>query len=557
MLNRLTDHAPGARLHADVAIIGAGAAGITLARALTGRGLSVCLVESGDADYDPKVQDLAIGEIRGQPYYDLRDARLRFFGGTTAIWGGRCMPLDPIDYRARPWVPLSGWPIDEDMVAPWLREAGAGLGLRFERFDARLREDLDLQEFPLEGAGLGTVFWQFDHAFWRFGLPNCRDLARADDLCILLGATLMDIVTDPQARHVQDLQLAGRDGQRRWLRAGQVVLAAGGIETPRLLLNARGTMPMGLGNAQDQVGRYFMEHPRALIGCVYGQDGLRLWQAYRAFHKAGTKLTPALRLPDAEQEARGVLNAAVTLKYRPNGGRSLLARIYEEARHRGSPNRLVRRIWSMKSLVDRAVVQRAEMALRRAQIAAGAGSFQVMVRAEQAPDPESRITLSARRDALGQPMARLDWRVGAQEVATARAMGEVFGAALDRAGIGGFVRADWLDDAAAGWPTDPTISGHALGGYHHMGTTRMGTDPATSVVDPECRLHGVDNLWIAGSSVFPTGGWSNPTLMIIALSLRLAERVAAEAERTRQPRVLRAVGTGAGPAAGQAARSLG
>jgi choline dehydrogenase-like flavoprotein len=534
MLNRLTEHAPDARLHADVAIVGAGAAGITLARALLGRGLSVCLVESGDADYEPEVQDLSIGESRGQPYYDLRDARLRFFGGTTAIWGGRCMPLDPIDYRTRSWVPQSGWPIDEAALAPWLRAAGAGLGLRFEHFDARLRKVLDLPDFPLEGAGLDTAFWQFDHAFWRFGLPNCQDLAQADDLRILLGATLVDIVTDPQARHVQELQLAGRDGHRRWLRAGQVVLAAGGIENPRLLLNARGSMPTGLGNARDQVGRYFMEHPRALIGCVHGQDGLRLWQAYRAFHRAGAKLTPALRLPDAEQEARGVLNAAVTLKYRPNGGRSLLARLYEEVRHRGSPNRLVRRIWSMKSLVDRAVVQRAEMALRRAQIAAGAGSFQVMVRAEQAPDPESRITLSAQRDTLGQPMARLDWRIGAQEVATARAMGEVFGAALDRAGIGGFARADWLDDAAAGWPTDPTISGHALGGYHHMGTTRMGTDPATSVVDPECRIHGMDNLWIAGSSVFPTGGWSNPTLTIIALSLRLAERVAAEAGRTQE-----------------------
>jgi len=474
------------------------------------------------------VHDLYAGTTSGQPYYELRESRLRFFGGTTAIWGGRCMPMDPIDYRARPWVARSGWPVGEAELEPYVWQAAKGLGLRFWLFDDRLREDVRLPRFPLDGHGLDTAYWQFDHQFWRFGLPNCRDLAEAPDVRTLLGANLTDIVTGPGARHVEDLVLSGLGGRRLRLRARHVVLACGGIENARLLLAARGTMPMGLGNAHDQVGRHFMEHPRALVGLVHGAGGLRVWAGYRAFQAGGAKLTPALRLPDAVQEARGVLNAAMTLKYRPASGRSLLARIYDEARHRGAANRFMRRVWSLKTLVDRSVAKRAEMALRRAQIARGAGAFQVMVRAEQAPDPHSRVTLTRERDALGLPRAHLRWRLGTQEVETARAAADSFAAALEGAGIPGFERAGWLDAPGADWPTDPTISGHALGGYHHMGTTRMGTDPKTSVTDADCRLHGLDNLWVAGSSVFPTAGWSNPTLTILALSLRLADRLAAE-----------------------------
>lgn len=526
MLTRLSEYQDGELIEADIAIIGAGAAGITLARALVGRGLSICLVESGGADYDPVVQDLYDGSLSGQTYYDLRESRLRFFGGTTAIWGGRCMPFDPIDLRRRSWVRDSGWPLSCAELEPYMQQAGRQLDLRFRHFDDRLRAEARLPSFPLDGLGLETAFWQFDHRFWRFGLPNCSDLAAAADVRLLLGASLADIETTPEARAVETLHLAGLDGRRLRLRARHTVLACGGIENARLLLAARGAMPMGLGNAHDQVGRHFMEHPRALIGKVRGAEGLRLWAAYRAFHAGRAALTPALRLPDATQEARGVLNAAVTMKYRPAGGMSLLTRIYDSARHHGAPNRFVRRLWSFKSVIDSAFVQRAELMLRRAQIAGGRGAFQVMVRTEQAPNPQSRVTLAQDTDALGMPKAHLHWQLGAQEVETARAMADSFAAALDRAGIGGFERAAWLDEAGTDWPADPTVSGHAYGGYHHIGTTRMGENPRHSVVDSDCRVHGVPNLWIAGSSVFPTAGWSNPTLTILALTLRMADRLA-------------------------------
>lgn len=527
MLSRIGDYHDDATLDADIAIVGAGIAGLTLARALQGRRLSICVIESGHDDYDAAIQDLYEGQTAGQPYYELRESRLRFFGGTTAIWGGRCIPLDPIDYQRRDWVPDSGWPITHDDLDPYMQRAGRALGLRFRHFDMRLRAETGLPDFPLEGAGLETAFWQFDTKYWRFGLANCADLTRDPKVHVLLGASLTDIGSDAGARHVTHLTLSGLSGRRITLRAWVTVLACGGIENARLLLAARSVAPQGLGNAHDTVGRWFMEHPRARLGMIGGPAGLDLWRAYRAFRVGGAKLAPALRLPDATQREMGVLNAGLTLKYRPDAGQSPVERLYDAARRRAAPNRFMRRLWSVKQLVDSPPVQKGEDWLRRAQIARGKGGFQVMIRSEQAPNRDSRITLLDNdRDALGMPKIRLHWQLNGHEAHTARVMARLFSQALDKAGVAGFIPAPWIRAGGDDWPTDPSISSHALGGYHHIGATRMSENPAEGVTDADCRVHGVDNLYIAGSSVFPTGGWSNPTLTIAALALRLADRLA-------------------------------
>jgi len=528
MLSSLHEHGDGAEIEADIAVIGAGAAGITLARALRGHARKVVLVESGGKDYAPGTQDLCEGRVSGAPYYRLRDARLRFFGGTTAIWGGRCIALDPIDFEARDWVGNGGWPFPRAALARHYAAAARGLGLRFDPTD----EALSCRVGPPAPAPLAPTVWQFDDAYWRFGLDNCRDLVAAPDCHILLNANLVDIETGEGARHVRCVRLAGLDGHRAVLRARTYALACGGIENARLLLAARGTMPGGLGNAHDMVGRGFMEHPRAALGLLRGPGAARLWSAWRARRVSGVKLAPALRLSDAAQRRHRTLNAALTLKYRPKSGRSSLKALYEQARHRAAPDRAMRRLWQLRNRANEALRAHVEGPLRAAQIARGDGAVLALLRCEQPPDPANRVGLiEGERDALGLPRARLDWRIGAAERHTARVMADALETALDRAGIDEFERAGWLDDPDADWPADPTISSHPFGGYHHMGTTRMHPDPRHGVVDADCRLHGVDNLYIAGSSVFPTGGWSNPTLTIIALALRLAEHLRAAPDR--------------------------
>jgi choline dehydrogenase-like flavoprotein len=149
-----------------------------------------------------------------------------------------------------------------------------------------------------------------------------------------------------------------------------------------------------------------------------------------------------------------------------------------------------------------------------------------MIRGEQAPNPASRVTLAPVRDALGVPQARLDWRLSAQEKHTVAVLVERLSAEFERLGHGRIKPADWLADPSPAWPVDPTVGNHAIAGYHHMGTTRMAASPAQGVVDADCRVHGYDNLYVAGSSVFATSGWANPTLTILALARRLGAHLA-------------------------------
>jgi choline dehydrogenase-like flavoprotein len=154
-----------------------------------------------------------------------------------------------------------------------------------------------------------------------------------------------------------------------------------------------------------------------------------------------------------------------------------------------------------------------------------------MIRAEQAPNPESRVRLDSVRDALGMPRAALDWRPSRVDKDTVAALASVCSAEFSRLGMGTVTPSAWLDDSELMWPVDPTVSKHPIAGYHHMGTTRMSAAPAEGVVDADCRVHGYANLYVAGSSVFATGSWANPTLTIIALALRLADRLVDEMAR--------------------------
>ncbi len=546
MLTDFRDCEDGLAFHADVCIVGAGVAGITVARALLGSGLTVCLVESGGVDFEPETQALYQGATEGQPYYDLEDARLRLFGGTTAIWGGRCMPLDAIDFQRRGWVPHSGWSFGPEALAPYYDRVRESLGLPFEHFDSRLEGEVRLPRPLFDDQRLERAYWQFDGAYWRFRIENCRDLTEHPDVRVLLHANVVDIHADPLGRHVDKIVIARHGEVRGAVQARTFVLACGGIENPRLLLAASSACPDGLGNAHGNVGRYFMEHPRARLGTLESDQAFRMWDALRKRFAGGHKVMTALRLSDAEQARRQVLNAGVTAKYQrgEGNGRPIMRILYDAVREHSPPNRRMRQAWRLYNRASDLLQGHRTRALRRYQLRHGLGRVLFMVRGEQAPNPESRVVLDEDdRDALGMPRARLIWRLSEIDKRTAAAFAEVLDDELRRAGLGRLAPAPWLREPGTAWPVDPALSTHALGGYHHMGTTRMADSPRHGVVDPDCRVHGVDNLYIAGSSVFPTGGWSNPTMTILALSLRLGEHL-----RTRTERVPRIAARAGAPA---------
>lgn len=525
-----TDAPPS--LRGDVAIVGAGAAGIIFARYLCARGLDVLLLESGGQDYEATASDLNRGENVGLDYYPLDHARLRFFGGTTAIWGGRCAELDPIDFAVRPWVPHSGWPFTHADIQPYYRAAREIFGLAAKDPGP---DDLRQAGVPLPGFAsdeLATPIWTFDDRSDRFAIKSSDDLIRHPRCTIVLHATVCDIRTDESARSVTKLIVSRPDGRRVEVAAADYVLAAGGIENPRLLLASRSVMPMGLGNHHDQVGRYFMEHPHARGGRIVESDARRLFAAFAKRRLSSATVAPLIAAAPALQAREGLLNTSLTVAPRrpATGSEAWAMRAYLHAKDKRDPDRIGRTLWRTTKKGVAWLQQRVDP-LRPALLhRLGRLDVALVVRGEQAPNPDSRVTLSAEQDALGMPRVRLDWRTSPLDVHSVAHLVAALGRETQRLGLGRTEPAPWLSDPSRQWVTDKLISAHPIGGYHHMGTTRMSNDATKGVTDKHGCVHGIDNLYIAGSSLFPTSGWANPTLTIAALALRTSDRLAAKAQ---------------------------
>lgn len=521
----------------DLCIVGGGAAGITLARALAPSGLRILLLESGGAGFEVEAQAFAAGQQAAavgdlQPpgvHYrnTLLASRLRQLGGSTGHWGGWCMPLRPIDFAHRPWVPHSGWPIDYAALVPYYRQAQAICELGPFNYDDDLWRRAGLESLPLADMPLRGCYWQLSPPtrFARYA----EALADHPDVHVWLHARVLKLHLTSDGGRVGAVALAGPDGRTHRLRAARFVLAGGGIENARLLLLSSDENQAGIGNGHDQVGRYFLEHPHVPVADVVPQDLSRMRAYFEprqlrvpAGHaRERIELIPALRLADARQQERGLLNGSVQLfsqlKSAPAGPGIAALQALRAAWRRGELPE------------DTAAVLRE--ALRGSGEIAGAG-WRVMrgqparprvldwavlfARIEQAPDPASRVRLGSERDPGGQPQAVLDWRLGETEWQTARQLAVDAAQVLAATGIARVRIMPWLREPGGGWHE------RLEGGNHHMGTTRMAASRRQGVVDSDCRVFGVANLYVAGSSVFPTGGFANPTLTLVALTLRLA-----------------------------------
>ncbi len=515
-------------------IVGAGAAGITMARSLLALGHEVLLLESGEQDFNSATQDLYAGPNLGAEYYDLDQARLRFFGGTTNIWGGRSVPLTAIDYEQRDWVPFSGWPIGQKDLEPYLQRAHQELELGAYQYARTLWDELSEPDPFANDANIESWFWRFDEVKERFGWQAAKQVREHPKLRLMLGTNALEIEVNEDASQVTGLVIATLSGQRSRVCAQHYVLACGGIENPRLLLASAGVEPSGVGNGSDQVGRYFMEHPHARLGYAETDRAFELWYASRKRQSATTvPVAPAFALSPAQQKSRRSLNNAATFKLqlKQTGQLSLDRRMYHKLKHSLSPAKKQRALWHLYRAGRDLYHASLRPPVERAKAALGRTRLQAILRAEQAPNPNSRVLLTDERDALGMARVGLDWQLTELDKISARALAQALHESFQRAGYGTFVAADWLAEPGSRWPVDPSIGNHPIGGYHHLGTTRMSADPNRGVVDSNCTVHNYANLHIAGSSVFATGGWANPTLTILALSLRLAEHLDLLAKR--------------------------
>ena len=532
----ITELERGSQLSTDVCVIGAGVAGISVTRQLLDSGLRVMLLESGGADYDRAIQDLAAGESVGLPYYPLDETRLRFFGGTSAIWGGRLAAMDEIDFEPRPWVEHSGWPVARHELQTWYAEARRMFGVDSVEADERLWPRIGAMAPAFDPHFVRTAFWHFDLQAGRFALARCQDLVSAPAVTIITRAT----VTHLQARHDQgsiaQVSIADPGGHRATVSAHKFVLAAGGLENARLLLASNDVHPRGLGNEHDLVGRFFMEHPHARGGRIHTKQPWRLLRLYTLRHRvAGKTVAACLRPGDRLQRRAGILNTSFSLGCRPHFGRQSFIgnRAYRLAKHRLEPTRSNRWLWHTGKRAIFGLSRLTDPLRPWLLTQSGRCGLYAILRAEQAPNPRSRVYLSGERDALGVPRLVLDWQLQDIDKSSVRVTMQAFDSELRRLGLGRVELAPWLEDPDVPWQFDASISNHPVGGYHHMGTTRMADHPSRGVVDANGRVFGLSNLYVAGSSTFPTGGWANPTLTLTALSLRLGDHLRHAGRRER------------------------
>jgi choline dehydrogenase-like flavoprotein len=474
-------------LEADICIAGGGAAGMTLALDLRASGLSVILLESGGFRREAATQALSTGRMLGINTWNMRTMRIRALGGATGHWEGWCRPLMPQDFEARDYIAHSGWPIRYEDLLPWYARACETLEIGPFEWDAEARaKAMGTIVLPMSAA--------IDHRYYQFSPPTRfaraygGALEKAENIRVIAHANVADIRLSETLGRVESFTCRTMVKTSFQVRANRFVLALGGIENPRVLLAARSQRPEGIGNGHDVVGRYFMEHPH-----YYGSVGLvHVPELDRRFY---TKLPSDLKRADGTPvPVMGAFGLAADVARRER----LLN--FSMAFH------------PLKKDAETGVLPSA--AVQALLTRGGAHEIsQLAIRAEQSPLAESRVTLTDQVDPLGMPRAALDWRIAPEDdVRLHRAM-VLLGKEL---GASGIARA-WIpgDTSRFVWRPSP--------GGHHLGTTRMGTDPLTSVVDSECRSHQVENLYIAGSSVFPTGGEANPTLTIVALAHRLAD----------------------------------
>jgi len=494
------------RIDADLAIIGGGPAGITLARAFAGSATRVCLVESGGLELDPAVQALYEGENAGIDY-PLAGNRLRFFGGSSNHWGGYCRPLDPIDFERRDWVPYSGWPFGIGELMPYYEPASVIVEIAPGRFDDKTYWDrVSGQTAPDPITGRMQLRYTHFSPPTHFGSRYGDELRQARNIQVLLNANVVDIASSEQGRAVTHLEIRTLTGLSHQVRARRYVLATGGLENARLLLLSNRSVPAGLGNQHDLVGRFFMEHPHLpAFGEIVVADLARLPHIYsRRVEADGRSGSAAFNPSEAFLRERRLLNATLMLGEAGFYHSHTVSDWYKAPLHMDMLKAARPFLAGGRGPVD---PEQPDLLGRWLGLGCAC---------EQVPNPDSRVTLARERDALGLPKIRLDWRLTEQDrrsvVEHMRSLAMEFGAL----GIGRMLL-DVEDDGQ--WPAD------VIGGAHHMGTTRMHDDPRQGVVDRNCRVHGVANLYVAGSSVFTTSGAANPTLTLVALTLRLADHL--------------------------------
>lgn len=488
----------GKAIESDICIIGGGVVGITSALQFIGKGTKVCLLESGGLEEDKETASLYNAESVGLRYKDLA-VRQRYFGGCSNSWYGYCRPFTESNFEQRPWVPHSGWPLRRADLVPYYERAQKVCELKEFNYNS---EDLEkrmnspyFQRLPLKSKKIIAEVYQFSSPPTRFGKRYRKDIEDAQNIHTYLFSNVFDIETSESGGFVKQVHAVTLKGNKLSVSAKYFILATGGIENPRLLLlSNKNGQNKGLGNQNDLVGRFFMEHPHFYTSAkIVTQKNDKILNYLVGYYgkfpnKEFTPLKLILNTSFETQQRERLLDysAAITSYGTAEDFQKAVGDVYADLDSSG-------------------LTSNGEMIV-----------MDLQTRSEQSPNPDSRISLSdTKRDKLGLRQAQVDWRLKPIDMESIQRSIAIIGQEIGLSGIG----------RVYGFQDDQKE--RLRGGCHRMGTTRMSADPKQGVVDPYCRVHGFPNLYVGGGSVFTTGGVANPVLTETALAIRTADHIKA------------------------------
>jgi choline dehydrogenase-like flavoprotein len=534
-------------IETDVCIVGTGPAGLSLARELVGQDFRVCLLESGGLDLpDADTRSLAEVETDGEFVQVTADKRNRRFGGNSSYWsvnignsqqGLRHVPLDEVDFEKRDWLPYSGWPFDRNHLVPYYERAQEICKLGPFAYEAEDWEDANSPRLPFIGNRVTTRMFQFGPgaAFYQ---EIRNEVMRSKNITTYLHANAVELETDETASTVTRVRVACLQGNQFWVKAKLVILATGGVGSAHLLLLSNKTQKTGLGNQHDLVGRFFMDHP-LVHGGVFIPANPKIFSSMALYDlrqlSKGTVMG-GLSLSNEAMRREQLLNMSMLLLPKPKRYRSLeavssLKAVLSSSERNKESKSILQHVSNVVTGLDEIAIATYHSLAKTPQpfwpnLSTGGWSqlprkdriydvFEVLHQTEQAPHPDNRVVLGEELDKLGRRKARMQTRWRDADIDSIRRSQTVFAQEIARAGLGRY---------EVELNGELPVIAHE-GTSHHMGTTRMDVDPKQGIVDENCRVHSVSNLYIASSSVFPTGGYANPTLTIVALATRLADRV--------------------------------
>jgi len=538
--------ATDAVIETDICVIGAGPAGITLAREFIGSSLRVVLLESGEFENNPHIQELSQGEVNSS-YLGvdaLEAGRRRQFGGTPNRWVyttepgdgrryARCVPPEALDFESHAEDPALCWPFPFDQLRPYYERAqniwnSGPFDYQVSSW-ARDRKPLETATDVLETRicqhGPNDVFI----------LRYRDDLLSAENIALYLNCTAVALETDGAASRVRKLRVAKADGRTFSVAAKTYILACGGVENVQMLLSSDVAEPGAEGNRHDNIGRYVTDHPEFRMGCIFPShpDVYDKVALYDIHWVGGHMVSGFLTISEAVKRSEKLLNMSVALAARGPGfgteAHRAVADLAAAVRRREKPSRLSADIGSiLRSPGDVTAFLRSRKAehiyaethggwSRHDANRKNFASIELWSAFEQTPSRDNRLTLARDRDRLGRKKLRFDhcWSEGDRR--NIQRSIDIFTGQVEQLGLGRVQK--WIDFEGSSRP-------RFTGWHHPMGGTRMHVDPRFGVVDGNCLLHGVSNLYIAGSSVFPTAvGYANPTLTLLALAVRLADHL--------------------------------